>query len=419
MRKLNQLHPGYDALIHEFQKADPLAESRRRLDSARWETFRTGADSVLLVTHGRGGGVKRHVVERAAVLRAEGLRPIMLWPAPSRTGEGHDCILGNGSENRTPNLRFSIPSELDLMAKLLRADSPVRAEVHHMIGHDHELMGLFGRLNIPYEMFIHDYSSFCPRINMVAGGRYCGEPDLAGCEACIADFGFLNEEATPPGILHHRSAIAMYGASAVIVPSTDVAIRMKRHFQSVEPKIVNWEDDDLLPAADPVPFPADGIRRVCVIGRIGVEKGYDILLACARDIAARKLPLKIHLVGYSCDDDRLTATGSVHITGQYEEQDAVRLIRQQEAQLAWLPAIWPETWSYTLTQAWRAGLKVFAFDIGAPAERIKRNERGWVCPVGMSPQALNDRVLGLQPMKTERSSIKNGRLRANAVSLVG
>ena len=32
MRKLNQLHPGYDALIHEFQRADPLAEPRRRLD---------------------------------------------------------------------------------------------------------------------------------------------------------------------------------------------------------------------------------------------------------------------------------------------------------------------------------------------------------------------------------------------------
>jgi glycosyltransferase involved in cell wall biosynthesis len=272
------------------------------------------------------------------------------------------------------------------------------------------LMALFGRLDIRYEMFIHDYSSFCPRINMVAGGRYCGEPDLAGCEACVADFGSMNDETTPPRILHHRSAIAMHGASDVIVPSTDVETRIKRHFQSVEPKVVPWEDDDALPPADPAPIADDGIRRVCVVGRIGIEKGYDVLLACARDIAARKLPLQINLVGYSCDDERLVATGCVHITGQYEEHDAVGLIRQQRAQLAWLPAIWPETWSYALTQAWQAGLNVFAFDIGAPAERIRRNDRGWLCPVGASPRALNDRMLALRPMETDRSSMTKCRV---------
>ena len=103
LRRLNQLHPGYDALIADFIKADPIAEPRRRLDRARWETFRTKAPSVLLVTHGRGGGVQRHVAERAAALRAEGKRPIVLWPVESRQGEGRDCVLGNGPEggNRT------------------------------------------------------------------------------------------------------------------------------------------------------------------------------------------------------------------------------------------------------------------------------------------------------------------------------
>ena len=61
------------------------------------------------------------------------------------------------------------------------------------------------------------------------------------------------------------------------------------------------------------------------------------------------------------------ATGNVDITGQYQEHEAVPLIRKQRAQLAWLPAVWPETWSYTLTQAWQAGLNVLTFDIGTPA----------------------------------------------------
>jgi GT2 family glycosyltransferase/glycosyltransferase involved in cell wall biosynthesis len=402
LRKLNQLHPGYDALIREFQNADPLAEPRRRLDMAHWETFRTGAPSVLLVTHGRRGGVQRRVAERAAALQTEGFRPIVIWPEAGRGAEGRDCVLSNGPDGTTPNLRFSVPAELDRLTKVLRADRPTRAEVHHLIGHDHRLLELFARLNIQYDMVIHDYSWFCPRINLVAGGRYCGEPDVAGCEDCIADTGPMNDEATSPGTLRRRSATEMAGASAVVVASTDVALRIKRHFPLVQPKVVNWEDDRCLPPADPAPVSGDGIRHVCIVGGIGIEKGYEILLACARDITARKLNLRFVLVGYSCDDVRLRASGNVRITGRYAEHDAVRLIREQRAQLAFLPAIWPETWSYTLTLAWQAGLNVLAFDIGTQAERIRRTERGWLCPLGLSPQALNDRMLALVPMETDK-----------------
>jgi GT2 family glycosyltransferase/glycosyltransferase involved in cell wall biosynthesis len=394
MRMLNRLHPGYDGLIHAFQRADPMAEPRRRLDMERWKTYRSRQKSVLLVTHGRAGGVQRHVVERAELLRAQGLRPIIVWPVASRDGIGRDCVLGNGPEGGTLNLRFAIPAELDLLTRLLKADKPVRAEVHHLIGHDHRLLDLFQRLAIPYEMVVHDYASLCPRINLVgAGRRYCGEPDLAGCEACIGDAGSLNDETIAPGALRDRSAAEFAGASRVVVPSNDVATRLRRYFPSVQPSLGKWEDDGDLPAPEPVRESEDGIQRVCVIGAIGIEKGYDMLLACARDAADRSLPLRFHLVGHSCDDGRLLATGTVQITGRYEEHEAVALIRRQQAQLAWLTSLWPETWCYTLTQAWQAGLNVLAFDIGAPADRIRQTGRGRLCPLGLPPHAINRLLL--------------------------
>jgi glycosyltransferase involved in cell wall biosynthesis len=396
LRKLNELHPGYDSLIQEFRGIDPLAEPRRRFDMERWKTFRTQTASVLLITHNRAGGVRRHVAERAAALRAEGLRPIVLWPAARRLNEGYQCVIGNGPEGGTPNLRFSIPGELELLARLLKADHPVRAEVHHMIGHDHELMGLFRRLGIPYEIFVHDYSWLCPRVTLIGPERrYCGEPDMAGCEACVADAGPMNEEDTPPRQLRERSAIEMTGASRVVVPSKDVAVRLKRHLPSVEPRIVEWENDRLLSPPHPWVLAADGIRRVCIIGAIGIDKGYDILLACARDVAKRKLNLRFHLVGHTSDDARLLATGTVRITGEYQEHELLALIDLQQAQLAWLPSLWPETWCYTLTQAWQAGLNVLAFDLGTPAERIRRTGRGWIIPLGLATEHLNNQLLVL------------------------
>ena len=280
------------------------------------------------------------------------------------------------------------------MGRFLKADRPLRAEVHHLIGHDHGLLDLFQQLEIPSEVIIHDYSWLCPRINLVGPTRrYCGEPDVAECELCVADAGTTNDEDIGPRALRERSAHELAKASRIVAPSQDAATRVERHFPGRQPEVVLWEDETTLPAPNPLARASDNLRRVCVVGAIGIEKGFEMLLACARDAANRNLKLEFRLVGYSCDDDRLIATGRVQITGRYEEQEAAALIRAQESQLAWLPSLWPETWCYTLTQAWQAGLNVVAFDIGAQAERIRRTGRGLLIPLGLPASALNDRLL--------------------------
>ena len=43
-----------------------------------------------------------------------------------------------------------------------------------------------------------------------------------------------------------------------------------------------------------------------------------------------------------------------------------------------------------------AGLSVAAFDLGAPAERIRRARRGWLLPLGLPPPAINNALLALR-----------------------
>jgi glycosyltransferase involved in cell wall biosynthesis len=133
--------------------------------------------------------------------------------------------------------------------------------------------------------------------------------------------------------------------------------------------------------------------RVCVVGAIGVEKGYEILLASARDAAERGLPLEFVVVGHTIDDARLLDTGRVFVTGEFQPAEAVQMIRTQDAAIAWLPSVWPETWCFTLSEAWRAGLRVVAFDLGAQAERIRRTGRGVLLPLGLPPAAINSALL--------------------------
>lgn len=401
---LERLHPGYRRLIAKFQVADPLAPARRRLDAARWRAGRSACGAVIMVTHDSGGGVERAVQARCRALRAKGMRPILLKPVLARDPNADRdapayrpglCTVGE-EKGGFPNLCFAVPGDLDALARLLRADRVAAIEVHHLLGHTHELLRLASTLNVPVDQYVHDYAAICPRITFVGRERrYCGEPEEIGvCEACVADLDSYLEEEISVAALRSRSAADLAGARRVVTPSADAAARLRRHFDGISPEVAPLEDDADLPPPAPV---RDGLpRRICVVGGIGVEKGYDVLLDCARDAALRRLPLEFTVVGHTSDDWRLIDTGRVFVTGPYAEADAVALIRSQDAHLGWVPSIWPETWCFTLGHAWRAGLSVAAFDIGAPAERIRRSRRGWLLPLGLSPPAINNALLAIR-----------------------
>ena len=197
----------------------------------------------------------------------------------------------------------------------------------------------------------------------------------SGCEACVADNGNnLDEDIAAPHCGRGRRRYC--GRRPVVAPAADVAARIRRHFPAARLEVEPLEDDSLV--APPPPHAPGPVRHVCVVGGIGVEKGYEVLLGCVRDAAARGLPLRFTVVGFTSDDERLLAAGPVFVTGQYPGREAVALIRAQGADIALMPSVWPETWCFTLGQAWRAGLRAAVFDLGAPAERVRRTGRGGV-----------------------------------------
>jgi len=160
-----------------------------------------------------------------------------------------------------------------------------------------------------------------------------------------------------------------------------------------------WGDDTRWPAARPrdtgrAPGTARR-RRVAIIGAIGVEKGYDVILGCARDAAQRDLPLEFIIIGYTHDDDRLIDTGRAFVTYRFAGERAVEEITAQNADIAFIPSIWPETWCFALSDAWAAGLRAAVFDIGTQAERVRAIGKGWVLPLALSTAGINNALIAL------------------------
>ncbi|WP_157879221.1 glycosyltransferase [Pararhodospirillum photometricum] len=184
----------------------------------------------------------------------------------------------------------------------------------------------------------------------------------------------------------------------MIGATTGALSRLRRHLPGLssgpEFVVTPWETDLPTPCC-PEPSSPNKRWRIAIIGAVGQQKGYDILLACAEDAAARDLPLEFVLVGFSDDDARLVGTGRVFVTGRFGEAEALDLTQSQGATLALLPSISPETWCYALSVAWRAGLFVVAFDLGAIAERIREKGGGVLVSPDLGPGELNEVLVGI------------------------
>ncbi len=70
-------------------------------------------------------------------------------------------------------------------------------------------------------------------------------------------------------------------------------------------------------------------------------------------------------------------------TGEYQESDLPALLASVKPHVLWLPAQWPETYSYTLSAAIESGLPIVASRIGAFPERLAGRPMTWL----VDPQA--------------------------------
>jgi glycosyltransferase involved in cell wall biosynthesis len=290
------------------------------------------------------------------------------------------------TETDYPNIAFSDGEVWGHLKEVLPALHVDRIEVHHFIGHGEDLFGQLPGLGIPFDVYLHDYSWFCPRITLTSKANvFCGEPAVPACVLCVSEHGSQLGEVIGPVALRERSAALFGKAATIVAPSLDAASRFRRQL-GVDVHARDWEARPHVPAR--LPLPMTGKVRVCVVGAISLEKGFECLRQCAQLVSVRRLPIEFIIVGYTCDDKALLDTGCVTITGRYRESEAVSLIRAQQAHFAFLPAVWPETWSYVLTELWEASLPVIAYDIGAPAERIRAHGHGLLIPLQLQPEAL-------------------------------
>jgi len=393
LETMRRRYPRYEADVHRFIAEDPLREARRRLDWARLQR-QVRNENVLFVCHARGGGAERHLREDLAKAEAEGMGAFILRPVRGHPTHVYIEHLGCRATVNLPLYRLA---DTESLGAVLRELGITRIHSHGLVDFQPEaaelLHDLAKSLDVPLWVDIHDYKVICPRLNLAReDGRYCGEPEERECDEC------LRREGNGFGVYDIRGWREMHArvlaeAERVVVPDADVAERLRRYFPALEP-IVEPHETFEVPELRLRSRRGDRVR-VVTLGAISRIKGYDVLLACARHARKKKMPLDFVLMGYSMDDGVLSEVG-VRVTGPYQDAEAMRLLEELDPDVAFLPALWPETYSYTLSIALKQGLPVVAFDIGAVASRLRSlgREAGLLpLDVAGNPEIICQRIL--------------------------
>jgi len=366
MEVLTARYPDYLRLIAEHVKLDAVGPLRFAVTAALLR--QSNLPVILMLSHGLGGGVQRHIAE--LVKRLAGHAHVLLLEASAR-----------GATLSLPEIpghpELSLPEErVSDMVRLLRSCGVSRAHIHHLLGMDLDARKLLHRLDVPFDITVHDYFPLCPQINLLPWkeAQYCGEPGPSVCNACIAD----TPSHSARDILAWRGRFTWMfrEAERVICPSEDARARLARHGLAERAVVVPHEPVAAAPWPLQPPRLRNGKLRVAILGVLAPQKGAYTVMSVVE--AADPDAIEFHLIGYAEADLPDGVTDRITVTGKYAEGEVPALLAKVKPHLVWFPAQWPETYNYTLTPAIEAGLPIVASRIGAFPERLAGRPLSWL-----------------------------------------
>jgi GT2 family glycosyltransferase/glycosyltransferase involved in cell wall biosynthesis len=376
---LLERHPGYSDLLGAYIAADPL-RPLRELVRTQLRVLTGMRQGILHVLHGHGGGTEYHVRELIAA-SSTAFRHYLL------TAVGDDWQLEEHADGEITAYDFrrgAHESWHDLLGGIVARFGIELIHLHNISSSREAMLSALAALQIPYGYTVHDLNFACPTITFLdATGRYCGAvTNRATCSTCLAAQSEF--AAVDIGAWRDRHAALLEHAAFVIAPSQWAADTLRRYFPVRPVTVVAHGSGSGTARADAVyarvAMPPDDIPTVAVVGAIGSDKGARRLERLVELTRQRGAPLRWVLIGYD-DTSRepMQSEDAVYTRhGPFDSREIGALFEHYRVRLVAYPSAGPETFSFTLSEAWLAGRPVLVPPIGALAERVAATGGGWI-----------------------------------------
>ena len=401
---IGERYPSYDYQIGAFIRKDPNKKVRQLVQMI---ADTRGVKSVLYFDHSLGGGATGYLnIKKEEYLTNPCCVSIVRYCI---NGNNYRFIFENDREDLKLEFEFQKFTDILEIGRWLHFDEiyinelvtyPKLWDVHSCI------LELRKQQGSKLIMLLHDFFAICPTINLLNTAReYCGMPEESICEKCYLQRGFDVQygcNSRKEWVNHWKE---------FLLQCTEVRAFSEDTFQRVQKAFGEGLPLTLVEHQVEYAFP---IHKECkttdslnigLLGVLAIHKGSDFIKELLLEVEKQKLNVKIKLIGKT-DKVNFTGFSGFEETGAYEVSQLPRLIYENDIDIFLISSIWPETFSYTAEEVIKMGLPIAAFDLGAPAERIKRYEKGLLLEERDAAKVLNQ----ICSFATEQLRVQAGRV---------
>ncbi|MBP1173302.1 MULTISPECIES: glycosyltransferase [Paenibacillus] len=400
LKTLNARYPYYDKNVHDFIVKNPLKRIHENINIRLphyVDSYKTRGN-ILYVLHNFFdesytqpiGGTEYHVKDIVSELED--------YYAFVLVTNGNELVLkqylkGDFIAKYHFPLRDSISIQhfhhqeySEIVEKILGTFEISLVHIHHLIRHSFDIPHIAHKLNIPVIFTLHDYYLFSPKVNLLdENNKYIlesGNEEEKFNSSLRAAYGFHT-----PFIKKWREKVEGMTSKVdqFITPcdfSKDLFIK---YFPSLENKIsaiehgVTIENNLTGSEISYVKSEEKEIKEwnIGFLGGLAPNKGSDLIYKLITKYPRNHI--NWHLVGGLGDQKlNLLNQNNLHKHGEYKREELSHIIKQLDLDLICLLSPWPETFSYTLTEAWLHDIPVLVTPMGALKERVNKVGGGWV-----------------------------------------
>ncbi|MFR5708255.1 glycosyltransferase [Faecalitalea cylindroides] len=244
--------------------------------------------------------------------------------------------------------------------------------IHHMLDHYFDIVDVCKKTNVKVGITLHDFYCLCPTINLLYQDQYCLPLQHKDCLACLKEKKNLSNNIIP--VWREQWIMFLKKMDYVLTPSKstkdiiegqlgDLHCLVQEHGVFISKNVAKKLDENVQEF------------NVAFVGFMAKHKGRDIAKYLISNCNSKKI--KFHLFGDSDIDVLKKNKNNFIYHGRYKRDELNNLLSKNNIHLVCNLSIWPETYSYTLTETIACGVPVLSYNIGAVGERIEKYGFGW------------------------------------------
>ncbi|MEK4360321.1 glycosyltransferase [Paenibacillus sp. FSL M7-1455] len=387
---LRKKYPYYFDRVDQFLKANDVF---RLVDNIqrRMKTNPTKKNRILYVTHNtidedwlfKRGGTEYHVADLSQSLNSQ-------YDIYTLTTNGRRVLLKEFCNGSVLNYNFYLKNPIEthtfysdeyriLFEKIVNSFEINIVHVHHFQRHTFDLLDVCVKYDIPVLFTAHDYHLICPSILLMdEKGDYCfNKKNEVICQNCLhfkMGYGTNFRETWKQHVEQNLKKMSL-----IIFPSKSVYEFFSKEYDLISNDIkytIIEHGIEKYNGTKSHALPEDSFN-IAFVGNFAKHKGSNII-ADVINKTNSSLGINYFLFGEIHDPIiNELKKGNLYKMGQYNRSNITELLNQANIHLVCLLSVVPETFSFTLSEAWSAGIPVLVNDRGALGSRVEEEINGW------------------------------------------